>query len=64
MIICNEREIAFENFLNNIFEIAELMKFSKLETYKKAKQSAFNNPPSYIGFVVFRLNQLIERHTA
>lgn len=59
--LCLDREISLETETQSVDELAIEMQIGKVEMYQKLIRSILTKPPKFSGFVLFRLNQYLQK---
>ena len=62
--LCLDRNNAYTNLIKSIFELGQKFKLTKIDIYKKVLKSFDDRPVEFLGFLVFRLQKLIDYHSA
>ncbi|MCK4921854.1 MAG: hypothetical protein KAS71_12465 [Bacteroidales bacterium] len=60
--ICDDRNKAFNNLIKSIFDLGLNLNLTKLDIYRKAIISLNNKPIEFVGFLVYKLQKLIDFH--
>ena len=61
--LCLDRQISLEEEINPILEMAITLELTPLETFTKARNSVLARNPEFLGYLLYRLNELITYHS-
>ncbi|MFK7982162.1 MAG: hypothetical protein AB8G86_19435, partial [Saprospiraceae bacterium] len=62
--LCLDRQISFEEEINPILEMAIALGLTPIETFTKARNSVLARNPEFLGYLLYRLNELITFHSS